>query len=148
MLLRVVVWCCVLVGVVVVVVVCLCVLFFVFCGKTALCVHSKRSRLYFRNAPVSAIKKRPCHIRHGRFDGTHGSVLKVHKGASRADCLSVCLSVCVSLYFSLPFSLSLTSLSLSRRSLFLSVSCRLSLSVLNDNDKEHSCSWLSLYTQL
>ena len=33
--------------------------------------------------------KRPCHIRHGRFDGKHGSVLKVHMGASWADSLSV-----------------------------------------------------------
>ena len=29
----------------------------------------------------------------GRFDGTHGSVLNVHTGASRADCLSDCLSI-------------------------------------------------------
>ena len=37
------------------------------------------------SVPVCAFKmlpcvssKRPCHIRHGRFDGTHGSVLNVH----------------------------------------------------------------------
>ena len=127
-------------------------------GGVSVCVvlsffAEKQRCAYIQNAPVCTFEtlpclpsKRPCHVRHGRFDGTHGSVLKVHKGASRADCLSVCLSVYVSLCFSLFFFLSL--LFLSRRSLFLSVSCRPSLSVLNDNDKEHSCSWLSLYTQL
>ena len=33
-------------------------------------------------------------------DGTHGSVLTAHTGASRADCLSVCLFRCLFLLFS------------------------------------------------
>ena len=49
-----------------------------------------------------------------------------------------CLSH-VSLSFSVPSRLSFC---------LLSVSCRLSLSVLNDYDNEHSFSWLSLYTRL
>ena len=69
------------------------------------------------NIGVCTFKTLPYYIRHGHFDGTHGSVLKVHTGESRANSPSFCLSVSLSL------------------SLFLSVSCRLSLSVLNDNDK-------------
>ena len=40
-------------------------------------VCPRRSRAYFQNSSVCTVKTR-CHIRHGRFDGTHGSVLNVH----------------------------------------------------------------------
>ena len=101
--------------------------------------------------------KQPCLTWHGHFDGTNGSVLKIHTGASRADCLSVCLfsSLSLSLFSSpslltrlssliaaLPFSLSLFSqFSLSLFSSFtfslLSFSCRPCLSLLNDTENDH-----------
>ena len=87
-----------------VVVWCVCVCCFEFLRKnnavrtfkTLPSVLSKRSCVCHQNARVT--------VRHGRFDGTHGKVSKVHKGASRAD-------LCLSLFFPLSFSLS-------RRSLF------------------------------
>ena len=106
---------CIIIVVVVVVVVWLCVLLWlhraVLCVcflalKTTLCVHSKRSRVYFQNTPVCAVKTTVSYVT---------SVLKVHTGASRADCLSVCLSAHLlsnlshSLLISLSFSLFLLS---------------------------------------
>ena len=69
--------------------------------KTLPCVLSKCSRVCRQNARVS-------HKTHP-LDGTHGSVLQVHTGASRADCISVPLFIlsnislflCPSLFLSL-----------------------------------------------
>ena len=108
----------------------------------------------FKNALVCIFKtlpcvplKRPFHMRHGRFDGTHGSVLKVPH-----ECVSGRLSVCPSLPSYVCPSLRSLCSSLSRSlvsvSVSLSLSCRLSLSVLTDDDNEYSSSWLSLYTRL
>ena len=76
--------------------------------------------------------KRTCHIRHERFDGTHGSVSRVHTGGRLGQ--TVALSVSLSSHTSLSLALLVTLcsslfLSLSARlSFFLfSVSCRLSL---------------------
>ena len=46
-------------------------------------VFARRTRENLQNAPVCVPSKRPCHTRHGRFNGTHGSVWKVHTGAFR-----------------------------------------------------------------
>ena len=82
-------WCCVLMWLYRAVLCCavLCVCAFRSCteNNAPVCTFSKRPPVCRQNAPV--------YMRHGRFDGTHESVLNVHTGASRADCpLSVCLS--------------------------------------------------------
>ena len=161
-------------------------LFFVF--------TEKQRRVYIQSVPVCTFKtlpcvpsKRPCHIRHGRFDGTHGSVLKVHPGAfskytREPPRQSLYLSPSLSLSPSLPLSLvylsshvclsyhvylsshvspsllipsrtsllllSLFTLSNLSLSLLISLSLVASLSVLNDDDNEHSSGWVSLYTRL
>ena len=131
-------------------------LFFVLALKTSLCVHSKRSRVYFQNAPACAVKK-PVSQGHGRFDGTHGSVLNVHTALfSSLSFLSQLFSFTfssLSRLISLSFLSSLTSLH--SISLFLLLS-PLSLLVWNGTgtlsnkhiDREHPSDWLSLYTLL
>ena len=102
------------------------------CGRGCGCVSVRVSFLpALKNAPLCTFKslpcvpsKRPCYIKHRRFESTHGNVLNVHTGVSLA------------------VSLSRPSLS-SHASLSLSSS----VSVLNDDDTDHSFSWLSLYAQ-
>ena len=103
-----VLWCCVVLRVVVVVSCCLCARF-VLALKTTLCVHSKRSRVCRQNARVTldTVVLR-----------AH-SVLSVHTGASRADCLSLSLSLCSSLSLS---SLLFSSLLFSSLVMFLFLS--------------------------
>ena len=168
-----VVWCVVAVAVRVVVVVVVAV---------AVCVRVS-FLLPLKNAPVCTLKtlpfvlsKRPCHLRHDRFDSarrrfesTHGSVLNVHTGASRAVspslsfspvCFSshVYLSSCISVPSHLFACVSVSCVShivLSNRCLslliFLSFFCLfsvLSVSVLNDDDDDHSSGRLFLNTRL
>ena len=88
-----------------------------------------------------------CHKGHGRFEGTHGSVLKVV-----APSLSISPFLLVSLSLFLRSCVSL----LSHVSLFLSLSAHLSFSFflfslsnsVNNNDNDRSSSWLSLYTAM
>ena len=56
---------------------------------------------------MCAVKTAVCHVKHGRVDGTHGGVLNVHTGASRADCISAHLTLALSARLS--FSLFLLS---------------------------------------
>ena len=71
------------------------------------------------------------YVTHGRVGGTHGGVLNVHTGPSRANCLSLLISLALSTRLS--FSLFLLS----------------ALSVLNDDDKKHSVQLgLSVHTAL
>ena len=95
----VVVWC----GAVLVGVVCVCV------SVGAVSIHCFLQRyVYIQNAPMYAVKTPVCHVTHGGCDGTHGSVLKVHTRASRADSLSLSCDLYLSspLCQSSPLSLS------------------------------------------
>ena len=56
-------------------------LFFVFADQQTLCVQSKRSRVYFQNAPVCAVKTHVSCVILALFDGTRGNIFKVHMGA-------------------------------------------------------------------
>ena len=118
--------------------VCGCVLCWAVCcvlvccyvlGCACCCGACVSSCLPLKNAPVCTFKtlpcvlsKRPCHIGHGRFESTHGSVLNVHTGEPLSSfLLSLSSRLCLSLLFS--WLSSHTSLSLS-----LAISARLSLS--------------------
>ena len=65
-----------------------------------LCFAEKQRCVYIQNVPGCAFKalpcvpsKRPCHTSHGRFDGTHGSVMRsTHGNVSGKLSLSVWLS--------------------------------------------------------
>ena len=61
------------------------------CGVFFLCIHNAH-RVYVQDGSMRAVNTPVCHMTHGRVDGSHGDVLNVHTGASRADCLSAHLS--------------------------------------------------------
>ena len=82
----------------------------------------------------------------GGFECTHGGVLNLHTGVSRAVSVpSISILSCVTLSFSLCSSLFLSLFA--RLSYFFCLFSALSVSVLNDDDNDRSFSLLSLYTR-
>ena len=98
------VWVC---GCVLVLWVWVCAFLLVLHFKRPPCVRSKRSRVYFPNAPVCTFKTPASHWKRTfsrytreRFDRTYGSVLNVHTGALFL-CVSLSSLMCLSSHTSL-----------------------------------------------
>ena len=120
------------------VVVCCCVLVLCVCVSSCLALKNA-SVCTFKTLPCK-LSKRPCLTRHGRFEGTRGSVLNVHTEAfcmysqeSLSPSSRLSLSSHVSLFFSVSFHHSLFLFSLENS--------------FSNNDIDRSSGWLSLYTR-
>ena len=104
-----------------------------FVEKTKLCVDSKTLTVCASKTPV-------CHVTHRRFDSTHGDVLDAHTVSVLGRLsLSVCLSLSLTSHMTpslLPFPCQV--------SLALSLFSRR----INDNDKDHSLTKLSVQKAL
>ena len=102
----------------------MCVVCCFVCAVQCVYIHNAHG-VYAQKASMCAAKTPVCHVTHGRFDGTPGGVFECTQGSvsgGRPLCASLSLSL---LLFS-----------------------ALSVSVLDDDDNEHSSRWLSLYTRL